>query len=284
MKKIISIIVVLQVAIASILAQNVPMGMKYQAVARDVKGIVLANRRITLRINLNSETGGSVKTYYSEMHEVVSNEMGLFTLTVGNGRAGATKFADVPWSTNEIWMEIAISDNSKTGFTVISNSRLLSVPYAFHAGTASRIAGFSSKENGPGVPAAVWSLKGNSGSDPLSDKLGTADYKDLIMVTNNLERLRITADGNINFANNLEIGNDLYVKRNVFLNTASGETVNNGPFTVAKASPSTLTGNVFLNTISGATTNHGAFTVANASPSTLTGNVDGLALATVNAP
>jgi hypothetical protein len=273
MKKIVSIITVLLVTVASMLAQNVPMGMKYQAVARDARGIVLANSKITLRINLNSVAGGSVKTYYSELHDVVSNEMGLFTLTVGNGKAEGTIFADIPWSTNDIWMEIAIRDNNKAGFTVISNSRLLSVPYAFHAGTASALAGHNRKENGPGVPAAVWSLKGNSGSNPLVDKLGTTDYKDLIMVTNNLERLKITADGNINIANNLQIENDLYVKRSVFLNTVSGETVNNGPFTVAKASPSTLSGSVLLNSVSGATTNHGAFTVANGSVSNLTGNV-----------
>ena len=38
-----------------LMAQGVPQGMKYQGVARDADGNVLANQRIALKINLNGE-------------------------------------------------------------------------------------------------------------------------------------------------------------------------------------------------------------------------------------
>lgn len=231
-------------------SQTPPRGIKYQAVARNLKGEVLANEKITLRISLLSLEAGRQEVHYSEVHEMVTNAVGLFSLTIGNGQSSGQELDRVPWSTRNIWMEVAIREKSTGVFAVISNSELLAVPYAFHAVTASRLAegGPGMENNGPGVPANVWSLKGNSNTNPLVDKLGTTDNKDLILVTNNIERFKITAAGDINIANSLrvgidvEVGNDLYVKKNVFLNTVSGSTTNNGSFTVANGNPTALTG------------------------------------------
>ena len=121
-------------------AQSVPQGMKYQAVARDIKGQVLANQNITLRIGLADE-GKKPTVYYRELHEVTTNELGLFTLVIGGGTIEAGIFKNVPWSTKDIWMQISIKDRVSKDFTDISSSKLLAVPYAFHAETASALSG-----------------------------------------------------------------------------------------------------------------------------------------------
>jgi hypothetical protein len=67
------------------------------------------------------------------------------------------------------------------------------------------------------------------------DKLGTTDATDFVFITNNEERLRITADGEIKLrwkihhrwkfrstGNSTRINNDLYVGRNVVLNFDEG--------------------------------------------------------------
>ncbi len=234
-------------------AQQVPQGMKYQAVARSLSGQVMANQPVTLKINLNSNLLGSTKIHYSETHTVTTNSLGLFDLTIGAGTVGAGTFKSVPWSSEDIWMEIAIQDGGKSGFSTVSNSRLLAVPYAFHAMTANELAGnprARAAAGGPsdGVPSNVWSTFGNTKTNPSTDRMGTMDYVDLVFVTNKTERLRITKDGVINIASSLtvgkdvEVGNDLTVKRNVFLNTTGGSTINNGPLTVANASATKLTG------------------------------------------
>lgn len=246
MRKCILSSVILILASITSQAQDIPAGMKYQAVARNISGDVIANRVITLKIELRSNPSKSTKTYYIEEHVVITSNLGLFDLVVGAGNKLDGNFNEIPWSTENIWLAVSMKDN--TGFTAVSESRLLAVPYAFHAGTASKIAGgIVTETNSPGVPAAVWSLKGNSNSSPLVDKLGTTDFTHLIMVTNNLERLRITAEGNVKITNDLEVGNDLYVKKNVYLNTVSGATINNGPFTVANGSLTHLTGNALVN-------------------------------------
>lgn len=232
--------------------------MKYQAVARSLSGQVMANQPVTLKISLNSKVPGSARTHYSETHSVTTNALGLFDLTIGAGVAGMGTFKNVPWSTEDIWMEIAIQEGGKSGFSTISSSRLLAVPYAFHAMTANQLAGDPKARvagGGPsdGVPGNVWSTFGNTKTDPTTDRMGTMDYADLIFVTNKTERLRITKDGDINIANSLnvgkdvEVGNNLTVKKDVFLNTTGGATISNGPLTVANAKPTVLTGTLNVN-------------------------------------
>jgi hypothetical protein len=218
--------------------QQVPMGMKYQAVARDLKGNVLADQQITLKITLAGNNKQAWTNYYSETHVVQTSQLGLFTLVVGDGAVASGKFAEVPWSTEDIWMEVAIKDNS--GFATLSNSKLLAVPFAFHAMTANELVG--TDERHPGVPGNVWSTFGNLGTNPSTDALGTADNVDMIVITNNIERMRLLANGNINIIRSLNIGANLKVDSNVVLNDKLGSTINNGPFTVARNSPTLLSG------------------------------------------
>ena len=227
MKKIL-LLTILSFGILVSFAQHVPQGMKYQAVARDLNGNVIANQQISLKINLVTEQGSSSTIYYSEIHNVTTNQLGLFTLTIGEGDVEKGSFSSIPWSTEDIWMQVAIKDNGKADFVTISNSKLLTVPYAFHAETASKLVDKNSTgmktAATDGVPSANWSLQGNSKSDPSTDKLGTSDLADLILVTNDSERIRILANGDVNLKNTLNIGQNLNVGQNVQLNTAGGTT------------------------------------------------------------
>ena len=93
-----------------------------------------------------------------------------------------------------------VMDEETEVFSTVSNSKLLAVPYAFHAGTAGEVSNNPAlAKAGPkgGVPSQNWSLFGNSKSNPEKDKLGTTDSTDVAFVTNNKDRLRITADGQI---------------------------------------------------------------------------------------
>ena len=275
-------------------AQQVPQGMKYQAVARSLSGEVLPNQPVTLKISLNSNGSGLTKTHYSETHTVSTNALGLFDLTIGGGKAGVGSFKNVPWSTEDIWMEIAIQDAGKSGFSTVSSSRLMAVPYAFHAMTANELvsnpaARAAAGGTDDGVPGNVWSTFGNTKTNPATDRMGTMDYVDLIFVTNKTERLRITKDGDINIANGLkigkdvEVGNDLTVKRNVSLNTTGGSTTNNGPLTVANMSATKLTGSLDVDKatnlnstllVNGTTTLNSSLSVNNMAATKLTGTLE----------
>lgn len=113
-------------------SQNIPQGMNYQAVARDKSGKELANQQISLQISLYSpDTAGN---YYVETQSVTTNEFGLFTLVIGEGVAQTGIFSNVPWSTKEVWMQVAIQMPGQQDYSVIGSSKLYTVPYAFVAG------------------------------------------------------------------------------------------------------------------------------------------------------
>jgi hypothetical protein len=222
-------------------AQQVPQGMKYQAVARNLKGEVLINEIISLQIRLTSQPQGNRIEHYSEIHNVTTNELGLFSLVIGEGKGMPEKFRQVPWEQENIWMEVAIMDRNRSDFTIISNSRLLAVPYAFHAATAGQLVNSGSTEvfnvQTGGVNSQVWSLFGNSNVNAATQKLGTTDVHDLVIVTNDQERMRVLANGNIN------VVHDLNVSKNVVLNSSSeGITTINGNLTVLNEKPTSLSG------------------------------------------
>lgn len=261
-------------------AQSVPQGMKYQGVARDASGLPLVNQRIALKVNLNGENSPKIINY-SETHEVVTNSLGLFTLTVGEGRIESGEFKAIPWSTDNIWMEVAIREENGT-FNSISNNKLLAVPYAFHAGSANNLVFDQlmkrSDCNATGLP--FWTTIGNNNVDTICHFIGTRNFVDVLFKTDGIERMRIKANGDIDIANSLKLGGDLTVEKSVFLNTVSGSTFNNGPFTVEKQSPTLLSGtltvdlatdlNASLN-VDGPTNLNSLLNVNNASPTLLTG-------------
>ncbi len=209
-------------------AQSVPQGMKYQAVARNLNGTIMSNQNISLKINLVTQQGSATTVEYSEVHNVSTNLLGLFTLTIGEGSVEKGTFKNVPWSTADVWMQVAIKD--KADFVTISNSKLFAVPYAFHALTAERLAGgktdaSSAMSRGPlDPPMPLWTIRGNADTNPATDKLGTTDSVDLILVSNNKERIKIYSAGNVAVRNTLTVDSGLTVKQSVQLNTISGTT------------------------------------------------------------
>ena len=230
-------------------AQNVPNGMKYQAVARDQKGQVLADRNLELRISLYSDAVER-EVNYTEVHNVVTNALGLFSLSVGEGKATKGSFEKIPWSTAEIWMEVAVLDEDADDFVVLSDTRMLSVPYAFHAATAGALSTDQGGIRGQTIPdsSIYWTIGGNKYTQPGKHKLGTTDAKDLVIVTNNLERMRVLSGGNINMVNSLNVGQDLGVGRKLtvandaLLNSAGGKTDILGNVRVENMSSTYLTG------------------------------------------
>jgi len=196
-------------------AQNVPIGMKYQAVARDLSGLEISNKPISLKILLHGELNTS-NIYYVETHDITTNEFGLFSLCIGEGNVAQGKFDKIPWDKENIWMEIAIKEDGDKNYTTLSNNKLLAVPYAYHANTAGYIVDSenqSNNGNGPqaGVPSQNWSLFGNSKSDSEKDKLGTTDFEDLVFVTDNKERMRLLRSGELEVRENAQFDKNVNI-------------------------------------------------------------------------
>src|SRR5687768_6173901 len=113
MRKLYSFIVLFLLFSGLAIGQQIPRGMKYQAVARDRVGEVLANKKISLKISLVSGVGQD-KVYYTEIHELVTNPFGLFDLVIGEGKVTTGEFAAVPWSHEDIHIQVSLKDHLKS--------------------------------------------------------------------------------------------------------------------------------------------------------------------------
>lgn len=212
-------------------AQSVPQGINYQAVARDSKGAPLSLQDIGLRVSLRAGDATG-KTVYEELHQLKTNELGMFQLVIGQGNAEQGDFQQVPWSEFPVWMVLAIDETGKGEFVTLAATQLMAVPYAFHAGTAaSWSAPMTELEKNrrcgsTGIP--FWSNLGNYNVSDTCHFIGTTVPVDFIFKTNNVERMRITKNGEliiiarVTFEDNVQfsgdsviIDNDLFVRGNV---------------------------------------------------------------------
>ncbi len=265
MKKIFTFLALL--IMNSYLFAQAPEGIIYQAEARDNAGNVIQNKMLDVKIQiLEDNTSGTI--VWEGLHNVTTNQFGMFVVVIGTGtNTYGDKFEEINWGDKLHFFNVQLKSNETTGWIDMGTAQFLSVPYALYAKTAGSVlpeSGMELKSGKAGVPSQNWSLYGNLKTDEDKDKFGTTDAQDLVFVTDNIERLRITKTGKLITADGvgLELGGnlavhgdstyidkDLYVGRNVFLNTDDrfsplGETFNFGNFTVYGIS--TLNNSLFV--------------------------------------
>ncbi len=113
-------------SLSTVIAQS-PNAIKYQAVARDASGDVIANQNVNLTISIlqSSVTGTEV---FTETHDSTTNAYGLVSLYIGAGNP--IDFANIDWANGPYFVKVVMDGN------VVGTSQLLSVPYALYAETA----------------------------------------------------------------------------------------------------------------------------------------------------
>jgi len=109
-----------------------PQKFNYQAVARNAQGTVLPNQTVSIRASIldGSPTGIS---QYSEIHNVSTSQLGLFTLSIGGGSVLGGSFNNVNWAIGEKYLKVEMDVTGGNSFTLIGTSQLLSVPFALYS-------------------------------------------------------------------------------------------------------------------------------------------------------
>jgi hypothetical protein len=218
--KYLSIMLFLLVSWGAVQAQeSLRWGMNYQAVARNQDGEALTNRTISLQATFRLGAADG-KVGYREVHRVNTGDAGLFNLVMGGGEVQGGDFSRLPWSTDQIWLEIGLDEDGGENYSSLGATQLLAVPYAYHALTAGSLA----EEEGTEKTSPFWKANGNDLTIPGPHFLGTLDSKDLVFKTSNLERMRITAAGDVNIGNSLSVGIDIFTGRDAII----GRNVNVG--------------------------------------------------------
>lgn len=112
-------------------AQNSGLGFNYQAVVRNVNGVLLADTDVNLRVSLYPGQQASTPTWV-ETHSVHTDFSGCFGITVGKGDRDncsvVQNYSDVNFSAIYYWLKIEILEGET--YREVSYSQLPSSPYA----------------------------------------------------------------------------------------------------------------------------------------------------------
>jgi ribosomal protein S6E (S10) len=109
-----------------------PQAFNYQGIARNTQGIAMANQQLNLKLSVIDGTeAGTV--IYTETQEVSTNQFGLYTLHIGEGKVLLGNFAAIPWQLKNKYIKVELDANDGNGLVDLGTTQLLSVPYALYA-------------------------------------------------------------------------------------------------------------------------------------------------------
>jgi len=119
------------------LAQTVPQGINYQAVARDASGAVLVNQSLIVQFSVISDVTTSTVSW-QETHTATTNNHGLFTAIIGQGTTtsvgNSATFDAINWGASNHLLKVEV-DYGNGILVDMGTTTLMSVPYALSAGS-----------------------------------------------------------------------------------------------------------------------------------------------------
>ncbi len=131
MKKLLLSLSLLALAV-NLLTGQTPQSFKYQAIARDNLGNIIADQDVGLRISiLQGSINGTV--VYSETQLAHTNQFGLFNIEIGKGSVLSGDFSSISWGSNIYFIKTEMDPNGGTSYSFMGTSQLMSVPYALYS-------------------------------------------------------------------------------------------------------------------------------------------------------
>jgi len=119
MKKIYTLFLALIFA-GSLMAQT-PQSFKYQAVARDASGDIVADQAVGMQISiLQSSTSGTA--VYVETFAPTTNEFGLINLNIGAGTVVSGDLTTIDWSADTYFIKIEMDITGGTTYEEYGSS------------------------------------------------------------------------------------------------------------------------------------------------------------------
>ncbi len=117
-----------------------PNLLNYQGVARNAVGNPLPNQTMKLRLSVHDllQSGAVV---YSEIRQITTNLGGLFSVQIGSAGASSSTgtLGGVNWIVGNKFLQVELDPASNNNYIDIGTVQLVSVPYAFGAGTAATV-------------------------------------------------------------------------------------------------------------------------------------------------
>jgi hypothetical protein len=159
-------IIVLCIGFINNAFSQTPNALPYQAVSRNSSGNLIVNQTVRVRFSIHdgSATGAIV---YQENQTPTTNNLGLFTVNIGQGISTIGTFSDIKWGTGLKFTQVEMDVTGGTNYVDMGTQQMMSVPYALYAANAN-VPGLP----GPQGPQGVTGPKGDQGNQGLKGDQG----------------------------------------------------------------------------------------------------------------
>jgi hypothetical protein len=148
-----------------------PNLLNYQGVARNAVGNPLPNQTMKLRLSIH-DLLPSGAVVYSEIRQITTNLGGLFSVQIGSAGASSSTgtLGGVNWIVGNKFLQVELDPASNNNYMDIGTVQLVSVPYAFGAGSAATV---KTNANLTGVVTSVGNATSIASGAITSDMIGT---------------------------------------------------------------------------------------------------------------
>lgn len=183
MKRIITLAIIC-LSVCQLIAQNLPQGIAYQAVAvkdgpysiagQNPQAIYWSNKDISVRFTIYEKYPGGTNQY-SETHATKTDDYGVFNLIIGQGNVISGDFAKIPWDLGTAHLQVEIDFDNNGTYKLTSLERFWSVPYAF----VTRKSSSTSTDSALNVLNNKFNYLKNRDKDTVIGNEGGVSYKTL---------------------------------------------------------------------------------------------------------
>ena len=109
-----------------------PQGIPYQSVIRNGSGALMINQAIHIRFSIHDSTMlGTV--VYQETHTTTTSNLGMITLSIGQGTPSTGSFSTINWGVNSKFMQVELDAAGGNNYIDLGTQQMMSVPYALYA-------------------------------------------------------------------------------------------------------------------------------------------------------
>ncbi|WP_455584933.1 RagB/SusD family nutrient uptake outer membrane protein [Bacteroides sp.] len=166
---------------------QMPYGVNYQAVIRDVRLQIVAEKNVSVRFSiLKGGIGGQV--VYTETHTAPTNKYGVLNLIMGHGIT-EDDFASIQWYDDSYFVKVEVDTEGGTNYMEISTQQMMSVPYALYAAKSGEVVG----------QKADFRLIGDEKPNPLNgETMSTSDswgWMQVLFLNEQLQNIDVKLEG-----------------------------------------------------------------------------------------
>jgi hypothetical protein len=115
-----------------------PQGIPYQSVIRNGSGALLMNQAVNVRFSIHDSTMlGTI--VYQETHTTTTSNLGMITLSIGQGTPSTGSFSSINWGVNSKFMQVELDAAGGNNYIDLGTQQMMSVPFALYSSAAGEV-------------------------------------------------------------------------------------------------------------------------------------------------